>query len=146
MACVYACSVVHEDVFQPKLARVRIDKDEALAYCVPVQCLTCEGTPCVDACPVAAISMHPELHRPAVDAESCVGCGACTEACPYKVIKLHESRGVAYVCDMCGGEPQCARVCIPGAISVTEGVQTDPAVSGRTERDKALEEIGRRKQ
>jgi len=146
MACVYACSLVHEDVFSPALARVRIEKDEPTAHCVPVQCLTCEGRPCVATCPVAAISMHPELHRPAIDADTCVGCGACVEVCPVAAIRLHDSKGVAFVCDMCGGQPQCARVCIPGALSVSEGIQTDPAVSGRDERDSALQEIRRRKQ
>lgn len=145
MACVYACSVIHEDVFSCVLSRIRIEKDESLGLNVPVGCITCEGMPCVEACPVDAITVDPEMKRPVVDALACIGCGICADTCPVGAIKLHASSEVAIVCDMCSGEPQCVRVCIPGALSLSNGPQTDPAVSGRASRDLALRQIGRLK-
>jgi carbon-monoxide dehydrogenase iron sulfur subunit len=142
MACVYACSIVHEEGFSPRLSRVRIEKDESRGFSVPVQCLTCEGTPCVGACPVEAITFNPNMDRPVIDADVCVGCGACAEVCPVAAIHLRTQRKTASMCDMCSGDPQCARVCIPGALSLAEGRQTDVAVSGRAMRDAALREIG----
>ncbi len=143
MACVYACSLVHEDVFSCALARIRIEKDEALGFNVPVGCITCEGMPCVDACPVGAITVDPDTKRPVVDALTCIGCGICASTCPVGAIKIPKGSDVAIVCDMCSGEPQCVRVCIPGALSLSNGAQTDAAVSGRDRRDAALRQIGR---
>ncbi|MGD8471672.1 MAG: FAD-dependent oxidoreductase, partial [Desulfobacteraceae bacterium] len=42
---------------------------------------------CVDACQFDAIKMGPEGY-PVVDAEKCVGCGACEKVCPKYVMKV----------------------------------------------------------
>lgn len=145
MACVYACSLVHEEVFSPGLSRVRIVKDESQGNSVPTQCLLCDGTPCVGSCPVGAITLDSSISRPVVQEAECVGCGSCVEACPVGAIRLHVTRQTALVCDMCSGQPQCVRVCIPGALSLSDGPQNDPAVSGADRRDAALRGMGRLK-
>jgi NAD-dependent dihydropyrimidine dehydrogenase PreA subunit len=58
----------------------------------------------------------------ALDADACVGCGACVEVCPHAVFRLEG--GKARVADRggcmeCGA---CARNCPAGALSVTAGV------------------------
>jgi carbon-monoxide dehydrogenase iron sulfur subunit len=143
MACVYACSLAHEEVFSLGLSRMRIEKEEALGLSVPVACLVCEGMPCVETCPVGAIRVDAELGRPVIHEGECTGCGACVEVCPVGAIRIHNLKGTVFVCDMCSGEPQCVRVCVSGALSLREGAQSDPAISGRVARDAALREIGR---
>jgi len=85
MACVYACSLAHEEVFSLGLSRMRIEKEEALGLSVPVACLVCEGMPCVETCPVGAIRVDAELGRPVIHEGECTGCGACVEVCPAKI-------------------------------------------------------------
>ena len=41
------------------------------------------------------------------------------KACPFKALSLFEGR--VYHCDLCGGDPQCTKVCTPGAIFVVSG-------------------------
>jgi ferredoxin len=57
-----------------------------------------------------------------LDAEACVGCGACTLVCPHGVLAMN-GRKVGIVdlngCMECGA---CARNCPSGALSVTPGV------------------------
>jgi Fe-S-cluster-containing hydrogenase component 2 len=38
--------------------------------------------PCVEACPVDAISMETINDTPKIDYEKCIGCGNCVDACP----------------------------------------------------------------
>ena len=84
-------------------------------------CMHCVQPACVDACPMGALSKS-ENGVVAFDAELCVGCGLCAEACPYQVPQI--SDGLMVKCDMCveqfppgGGTPPCACVCPTGALS-----------------------------
>jgi Flp pilus assembly CpaF family ATPase len=45
----------------------------------------------------------------AVDPEKCDGCGECF--CPYGALEI---KGYARKCDLCGGDPQCVKVCVKG--------------------------------
>jgi Fe-S-cluster-containing dehydrogenase component len=52
-----------------------------------------------------------------VDAELCIGCQACVEACPFGAMQFDEEREVALMCDLCyerlkrGEAPACSMVC-----------------------------------
>ena len=53
--------------------------------------------PCVDSCPVKAISMKDINAPPIVDYEKCVGCGKCIEVCPglaIFLVKIKEDRAL----------------------------------------------------
>jgi Fe-S-cluster-containing hydrogenase component 2 len=50
-----------------------------------------------------------------VDENNCTNCGACNQACIKAgrggCITFNPKTGIAQVCDLCGGEPQCAKYC-----------------------------------
>jgi len=46
-----------------------------------------------------------------VDVETCIGCGTCAKACPGTVPHLHPRDRKATICDLCGGDPECVKVC-----------------------------------
>jgi len=49
-----------------------------------------------------------------VDKEKCTACGACINACPGRIPHLHPTENYALICDLCGGNPQCVKVCHEG--------------------------------
>ncbi len=46
-----------------------------------------------------------------VDQEKCISCGKCFGACPGAVPFLHPETNKVIVCDLCGGDPECVKVC-----------------------------------
>ena len=140
-ACVTACSLAKEKMFDPTKTRIRIYKDESRCLGIPIVCEHCEEPPCVDACPTAAISKDPETGIVRVDPDLCNGCGICEEACPYDAVIIDAEKNMAVICDLCSGDPACEKVCIPaGAIQYVEGDRAtiDKKMRLAEERDKAL--------
>jgi ferredoxin len=57
-----------------------------------------------------------------LDAQKCIGCGACTQVCPHSVLAMQNRK--AYILDLnacmeCGA---CANNCPTEALTVTPGV------------------------
>ena len=92
------------------------------------RCNHCEHAPCVTACPTQA-SHYAEGGIVLVDKNKCVGCKACTLACPYEVRYTHPE-GWVEKCTFCihrvkdGLEPACVTVCPTDAL--TFGDLDDP--------------------
>ena len=119
MACVEACSIYHVGEFDRQRARVRVLMDDAARLYMPVVCVSCPDMPCIASCPVDAIGLGDVL-VPVVDMEKCTGCGSCAEACPFGHVWISDRDGLAYKCDLCGGDPQCTRVCTYDALTKGE--------------------------
>lgn len=78
---------------------------------VPHLCAQCHDYPCVESCPVHALSVDAKTGAVLVNDETCTACGVCITACPGSVPHLHPDRSRVVICDLCGGEPACARIC-----------------------------------
>jgi len=108
--CEIACSLKHEGRIWPEASRVRVFMLVPGAE-VPHLCAQCSNYPCVASCPVNALSVNETTGAVIVDNEKCIACGKCIEACPGKVPHLHPNRKHILICDLCGGDPECAKIC-----------------------------------
>jgi Fe-S-cluster-containing dehydrogenase component len=94
-----------------------------------LRCNHCDAAPCVEICPVNALSKRPDAIVD-LDRDACIGCRACMQACPYDALYMNEDKGVAEKCHFCahrteiGLEPACVVVCPEQAI--VAGDTTDP--------------------
>lgn len=120
-ACEVNCSFVHEGEYSGALARLHVVKLEEAGVDRPVVCLRCAKAPCAEICPENAITQDPGTRIVSVDPEKCVGCGLCVEACVAGVIQLHPDSRIPLLCDLCGGDPECAKRCPTGALVAVEG-------------------------
>lgn len=116
-SCEMACSLSHEGKCSPTLSRVRVIKFEAQGKNYPTVCAHCAKPSCLSACTQGAIKIDPEIGSVVIDESLCNGCCACLAACPQSQISFHPEKKVAIKCDLCGGDPQCARFCPTGALS-----------------------------
>jgi Fe-S-cluster-containing dehydrogenase component len=81
----------------------------------------------MDLCPAKAIEIDPKSKALVINNEKCRGCKTCVTHCPLEVARFNEDSGVAFKCDLCGGDPVCAKFCPSGAIkflALDEGLDT----------------------
>jgi formate dehydrogenase iron-sulfur subunit len=91
------------------------------------QCQHCTDAACVTVCPTGAL-FKDERGFTSYDQDKCIGCGYCTQFCPYGVPHLKQEsvltgRAKAAKCTFCQdrvlsgiGGPYCATVCPVGAL------------------------------
>ena len=111
--CEIACSLHHEGRIWPEASRVRVFMLVPGAE-VPHLCAQCDDYPCVNSCTYNALSIDDKTGAVLVDKEKCTACGACINACPGRIPHLHPREDYILICDLCGGDPQCVRVCQEG--------------------------------
>ncbi len=118
---------------------------------LPTLCFHCTDAPCVDVCPTGS-SHYREHGIVDIDHDTCVGCRACMQACPYEARYFNQEQtpyfpgsdltpyeqaqysedncGVVMKCDFCsdrvqaGLEPSCVTNC--AARARTFGDLEDP--------------------
>ncbi len=116
--CTYVCSMIKEGMFIPTKARLHVTNLSREGYSFPHICFHCKKAPCIEACPEGAI-VRNERDIVVIDATRCNGCGDCIQACPWGMIEQYAS-GIAYKCDLCGGNPACVEECHFGALVFKE--------------------------
>jgi Fe-S-cluster-containing hydrogenase component 2 len=124
LQCEMACSFEHEGEFNPARSRIRVFEFEHGRTSVPYTCSQCTEAWCLRVCPTGAIVFDQELGAKLVRTEACVGCKACTSACPFGTIEFNPATGKVYKCDLCGGAPQCVAACPTGAITYLDAGAT----------------------
>ncbi len=82
-------------------------------------CKQCEDpVPCAEACPMGAIEAQEMTHTRVVNEDICIGCGMCSQACPWNVITVDPDDGKAKKCFLCDGQSVCAAMCPSGSLSI----------------------------
>jgi len=90
-------------------------------YYLPKLCMHCTDPPCVEACPAEAIYKRTD-GLVLIDKETCTGCEACIETCPYDAICIDVNQEIAQKCTLCehlidqGHQPACVAACNGGAL------------------------------
>jgi len=92
-------------------------------------CMHCTEAVCIEVCPSGAL-YHNQYGFVTYDKDKCIGCGYCSQYCPFNVPRLDASRitGVGKIgkCTLCttpgldrlsvGQEPACVKTCPTGAL------------------------------
>lgn len=115
-ACEIGCSLEHTDTCNPSRSRVRVIKIEKKGIDIPVRCLQCERKACVAACPVGALKTDPKLGFVDINYNRCLGCRICLVVCPFGGPTIDPKDNKIIICDLCGGDPACVRLCTTKAI------------------------------
>lgn len=112
--CMLACTAAHNQGKQSvKLARVHIEDGWPEMSTIQI-CVPCKEHLCITACPEDALSWNGHV---VLDEGRCTQCGECVTACPFSGVRVHPGSGLPLICDTCGGEFSCVKVCPTRAIS-----------------------------
>ena len=123
--CEVACSFVHT-VNPVALARPRV-RVYALSETKNTVnlCLQCEEAACQKVCPVEALIRNEKTGAIEVNLQRCIRCMMCTIACPFGNIYLDEEASEIIKCDLCHGDPACAKFCPTLALEYAENPSPD---------------------
>lgn len=127
-ACTVACiheNHVPEGSFRTVVSTYAVALAEAAdqparSVMLPRLCNHCENPPCVPVCPVGATFKRPN-GEVVVNADRCVGCAYCVQACPYDARFINHETNKADKCTFCahrleaGLLPACVETCVGGA-------------------------------
>lgn len=126
-ACEMVCSLLHEQACSANRSRIRILRDDEFGNHAISVCMQCADAPCVRSCPVEALSRDERTGAILVNQELCNGCEACVAVCPLDAIRVDRERNTAFVCDLCGGDPECVKMCQRKALLLNEVALALPA-------------------
>ena len=124
--CEINCTLTNDGCTSSYISRVKVTRnlfssrngsglytDDPWTY-FPDTCRQCEDPACGNACPMKAIYVDANGIR-RVDESKCVGCGACTQACPWHMPTVNPITHKSSKCIMCGA---CVEGCPSGALSI----------------------------
>lgn len=114
--CEMACSLSQTGICNPASSRRRtIHFDEDILD-VPMQCQQCDDAACMNICPTGAIFLEEETGAKIINHTKCIGCRMCMIACPFGAVSVDPNAKKVVKCDLCAGDPACAKFCPTGAI------------------------------
>lgn len=115
--CMTACSFKNFNTYNYDLSLCKLIlglHDEFIR----IHCHHCSDPMCRAACPVGAISKDAETGIVTVDKMRCIGCKACSWACPISIPQMQRGLKAMTKCDLCDGDPSCIKVCSAKAIQL----------------------------
>ena len=105
--CEMVCSLLHLGAINIEKSAIRIHKDDLdTSLNTPTVCRQCKEMKCLTGEEATGVSEKKEFFWK----------GTLAERCSFNALTVLD--GVAYHCDLCGGNPQCVKVCTPKAISI----------------------------
>jgi len=149
-ACEVACKLEHNLPVGPRWMKVvQVGPKEVCGKLVmdfvPMHCRHCEDPPCMETCPVDAISKRND-GVVIFNEDLCIGCNECIEACPFGAPQYDPEKKVVQACNLCyerldlGKLPACVQNCPTQAL-----IFGDPyALSGRRRERQANSLLQRR--
>lgn len=126
--CEINCTLVNDGVASTHISRIKMSRnlksydgngmleDDAKVKWVyfPETCRQCEDPWCGNACPVDAIYADSRGVK-IVDEDKCIGCGACVQACPWKMPTINPETRKSSKCILCQA---CIHGCPSGALAM----------------------------
>ncbi len=147
LACEVACKQENGPDYGIKLIELREDGPRMMngrldfIYLVNA-CLhsDCEGTPCVDSCPVSIITVRDD-GIVIMDSEECISCMVCVPECPYDAIRINPRAALTEKLHLCphrvdqGLVPACAdNVCLAHCIYFGESASVSKEIEAARSR------------
>jgi Fe-S-cluster-containing hydrogenase component 2 len=111
---------MHDGVSNPSRSRIKVMKWESEGLYIPMACQQCDDAPCMNVCPVKAISRDEDFGFLTVDYDLCIGCRSCVAVCPFGAMNYNVIDKKVFKCDLCGGDPQCVRFCEEKAVDYVD--------------------------
>ena len=122
--CEIACAIEHSQskslfgaVSEKPSPKSRVHVETAAAFSYPARCQHCQDASCIAACPMGAMTRHPDTNAVYVEASKCVGCWMCVMVCPFGGVSADPDAKKAVKCDYCpdrtalGLDPACVSAC-----------------------------------
>jgi len=111
--CEMICSLYHFGICSPSKSAIQVIRREkgGLVFSFPLVCRQCDPAPCIESCPVEALTRDNNGGHISLNPDECTLCGLCTEACPLGCIDVDPNDMELVHCDLCEGEPQCIPAC-----------------------------------
>src|SRR5437762_1596752 len=116
------------------------DRSEAAWLMMSDVCKHCANAPCLEVCPTGAI-LRTEFDTVYINGPACNGCRDCISACPFGVIHMSATQGIAQKCTLCydrlkkGLTPACAQAC------PTQSIRFGPLNKLRQEAEKRVGQL-----
>jgi protein NrfC len=138
IACMLACSMVHEGKTAPSLSRIQVVQSAFQPFPDDISlniCRQCVNPLCVKACPTGALDVDSTKGNVrVVDDALCDGCRECFSACPYVPSRMvwNHDKSIAMKCDLCldaaywsqkggpEGRQACVEICPMRAIKLVK--------------------------
>jgi carbon-monoxide dehydrogenase iron sulfur subunit len=111
LSCQTTCSLLSVGLVSPESPRIRIELDPFSGDNDARFCHQCDTPRCMESCPTGAIAKDDATGVVSVIAEICDACGVCVEACPFGAMFWDSASDRPFKCDLCGGDPACAKAC-----------------------------------
>lgn len=125
-ACEAACKQWNGLETGIRFRRVRIYESgqypKVQSQALSLACNHCENPLCLKACPTKSMYRHPATGAVLIQQETCIGCGLCSDFCPYGAPQLNTKTMKMSKCTMCsdrleqGLDPACVTLCPTGAL------------------------------